>query len=257
MNTTNKKLFAICFSLGVFSLALFLHDDINRSMFIWVNSLFPQPILWVTITNLGGFMCASCLLIIVLRNNLQLLANALVAAFILNIVVQGGKTFFSISRPEHLEHFPDLIKLGPLLVDYSMPSGHTSTAFMTAMFIIRCYELTGWRLWLVIASASLVGLSRMAVGAHWPSDVLAGAALGSLIGSLCANLRFNTQTKAITYAVYLLCLPFIALAIHHGTTITTLTLAITESVIVSAGLVALWVWVIQVNREIKAGRIHR
>ncbi|MBK0378514.1 phosphatase PAP2 family protein [Mucilaginibacter segetis] len=72
--------------------------------------------------------------------------------------------------------------------DYSFPSGHTSTAFATATSLSLAFPK-----WYVIAPsfayASAVGYSRMYLGVHYPSDVLAGAAVG--IGS--AFLSFKLQ----------------------------------------------------------------
>ena len=60
-----------------------------------------------------------------------------------------------------------------------MPSGHTLTAFAVVGSIYFAMDAArrprlGW-LWLV---AALVGLSRIALGAHWPGDVAVGACLG-------------------------------------------------------------------------------
>ena len=65
---------------------------------------------------------------------------------------------------------------------FSFPSGHTATAFTMAMIIGHFSPL----LWPgALALATLVGFSRIALGAHFPSDVLAGALLGCLCASLC------------------------------------------------------------------------
>ncbi len=60
----------------------------------------------------------------------------------------------------------------------SFPSGHATTAFATAVLLTLWYPR--WAgVWLGLAA--LVGLSRVLLGSHFPSDVLAGALLGSAV----------------------------------------------------------------------------
>src|SRR3954451_22226531 len=64
----------------------------------------------------------------------------------------------------------------------SFPSGHASTGFAAVAFLTVVLGRTR-TLWLLVPAA-LVGLSRVYLGAHYPSDVFAGAALGLVLGAL-------------------------------------------------------------------------
>jgi undecaprenyl-diphosphatase len=67
---------------------------------------------------------------------------------------------------------------------YSMPSGHAISSFAFAVplfFLSRGYMMMSWRIYPLIL-ASLIAFSRMYLGVHYPTDVLAGALLGSMIG---------------------------------------------------------------------------
>ncbi len=68
----------------------------------------------------------------------------------------------------------------------SFPSGHTTEAFTVASVIAAHYP----SLWVQIPAyglASLAGLSRMALDAHWASDVAAGAIIGTTVGRFVVN----------------------------------------------------------------------
>jgi undecaprenyl-diphosphatase len=61
---------------------------------------------------------------------------------------------------------------------YSFPSGHTLHAVAFSVVAVAFYPMLAW---LVIPFTLLVAISRVVLGLHYPSDVLAGAALGALI----------------------------------------------------------------------------
>lgn len=66
----------------------------------------------------------------------------------------------------------------------SFPSGHTTAAFALSVGLILAYPR--WYVILpVILWAILAGYSRMSLGVHYPSDVLAGAALGISAAIVC------------------------------------------------------------------------
>lgn len=96
------------------------------------------------------------------------------------------KNSFKRNRP--YVSFPDLSP-DTYESSYSFPSGHTSAAFATATALSLKY-----RKWYVIAPgfawAGYVGYSRMHLGVHYPSDVLAGALLGT--GSAWLTWKLNS-----------------------------------------------------------------
>jgi len=63
----------------------------------------------------------------------------------------------------------------------SFPSGHTTTAFALAMVLAKRYPRLRLPLY---ATAILISLSRIALGSHYPSDIVGGAILGITVGWL-------------------------------------------------------------------------
>lgn len=68
---------------------------------------------------------------------------------------------------------------------FSMPSGHTAAAFVFATMISTFFPT--WGLF-AYAWASLIGLSRVVLGVHFPGDIIAGA----LLGYACAEFALTT-----------------------------------------------------------------
>jgi len=71
------------------------------------------------------------------------------------------------------------IVIGKRTTDSSFPSGHTAGSFAAALAMSRCFPNQRP---LMIGLAASVGLSRIYLGHHYPSDVLGGVAIGSAIG---------------------------------------------------------------------------
>lgn len=137
----------------------------------------------VVLTQMGNFMAQLVIataLCLVLAFTRQWRHFCFATGTMLFTALGNGalKMLFSRARPEVL--------LDPLK-SYSMPSGHSSAAF--ALFLTlgvlagRGQPIRMRLTWLVLASlpALSIALSRIYLGAHWPTDVLAGSLLGAAV----------------------------------------------------------------------------
>lgn len=86
------------------------------------------------------------------------------------------KRVFNRTRPA--DAYPGEVFVSSPSSGKSLPSGHTSQAFAVATTLTIQYKK--WYVWVPAYTwAAAIGYSRMYLGKHYPSDVLAGAALGA------------------------------------------------------------------------------
>jgi undecaprenyl-diphosphatase len=92
-----------------------------------------------------------------------------------------GKTL----RPRPFNVYPAIVCVGKTLDQFSFPSGHTMHAVAFSIVAAAYFPAL---IWIVLPFAALVALSRPILGLHYPSDVLAGAALGAAIAGISLTL---------------------------------------------------------------------
>lgn len=88
-------------------------------------------------------------------------------------------------RPRPYQVHREVCLTGVPLDHYSFPSGHTLHAVAFSAVALAYYPELAW---LLLPFTLLVGLSRVVLGLHYPSDVLAGALLGATIAGLSLML---------------------------------------------------------------------
>lgn len=165
--------------------------QLQRDWFLGLNGeLSAAPALfWSNVTRLGDgrvlFPLLSGLMIWKPRTLISVLGCVPAAAVFSKI----GKWLAAVKRPPAvLDHESFTIVGRGWSGDGSLPSGH-SIVFAAAAVAFLAVVLPaprGWRQWSafagVLAAAALGCLSRVAVGVHWPLDILAGAAFGWVAG---------------------------------------------------------------------------
>lgn len=176
----------------------------------------------IVVTGLGDFRTqfyAAALLLIVLlvtrhwRHAIFVVATTLGAA----LVNQSMKFTFARARPE---------VLAEPLTTFSMPSGHASASFaffMTMAVLAGRGQPVRLRLtWLLLGAipATSIAMSRVYLGVHWPTDVLAGMLLAFFAcATSLAFVQNKTSLPALPIKVWWLLLPlmvalFGGLALH-------------------------------------------
>ncbi len=142
------------------------------------------------ITALGG-MTVLCLLTLITCGYLVLDGKAHMASFVLGCVVMGmliGTLLKGIyQRPR-----PDLVPHAVYTVSTSFPSGHSMMSAVTYLtlgaLLARSEKRRRVKAYFMIVAAFLsgaVGVTRVYLGVHWPTDVLAGWTAGALWALLC------------------------------------------------------------------------
>ena len=103
-----------------------------------------------------------------------------VCAMLIGLVVVNLTVKPLVARPRPWDAMTDFVSL-VTEKDFSFPSGHTTVAFAFALAVCLV-EPRRWMKITAVCIAVLMGLSRLYVGVHFPTDVLAGAVFGSLSG---------------------------------------------------------------------------
>jgi len=157
-----------------------------------INSLAVKvyPFIWANLTLLGDTLTASVIMILFIRKRADLVWSGIIATITATIIVNLLKSYFDVLRPPAVIDKSMVNIIGPAIYYHSFPSGHTVTIFTLAGILIFYFQSSIGRIGL-ISLAFLVGMSRIAVGVHWPADVLAGAALGIS----CATIGIFTVSK--------------------------------------------------------------
>ncbi|MFF6996675.1 phosphatase PAP2 family protein [Streptomyces sp. NPDC008313] len=168
---------------------LALDGDISRTTHRWavdepgVTHVFRVLTDWVWDPWAMRVLCAA-VVVLLLRHSAWRTALWLAATCALGTLAQQGlKAAVGRSRPV----WPDPVDSAHYA---AYPSGHAMTATVVCGLLLWLLHSHGagralWRSALVVAAVSVVGvgLTRVWLGVHWPSDVLAGWLLGALFAA--------------------------------------------------------------------------
>ena len=135
------------------------------------------------VTALGEYGALWMLLTVLLlvRKDTRQVGVMMGIALALDVILCNGIIKPLAARPRPFALRPEIELLIKAPRDYSFPSGHTAVSFAAAGALVfaKCRGR-----WIALVLAVAVGLSRVYLYVHYPSDVVCGAALGLLCGFL-------------------------------------------------------------------------
>jgi len=170
-------------------------------VFLWLNhaSRFAGDTFWICLTTFGDGLVVCVLLLPFVRRKPELVWSTLLSWLLVTLSVQGLKFLLNTPRPLEGLSANDFQIIGARYMSKSFPSGHTATAAMFAATFCLFFRQK-WIRALVVLLAVMIGLSRIAMGLHWPMDVLVGFTGGWLLAGLgyqlARRLRFGVNQVA-------------------------------------------------------------
>jgi undecaprenyl-diphosphatase len=152
----------------------------DRTVLLWIKSYSSE---WLDgpmrlVTTLGYYQVVVPLLAVAVL--VFYLAGWRLSATLLLVSTAGGSLLTTVLKAVFGRARPELFDSGYAASFYSFPSGHATVAvgFYGALTLILAYRLRGYARWLVAAFGVLlvllIGFSRLYLGVHYPTDVLAG-----------------------------------------------------------------------------------
>lgn len=178
--------------------------QLESSILLWIQeyirSDFLDPIV-IFITHSGdhGYLWIALLIILACIPKTRRAAFIGAATLILTFIVTNLCLKPLIGRARPYEVIEGLTRIIGKQSDRSFPSGHTANSMAVGVslwLVSRNYELTDDKRlyfpkaagWVVLIWSVLVGLSRLYVGVHYPTDVLGGALIAILNTMLVAGV---------------------------------------------------------------------
>lgn len=138
---------------------------------------------FVTFLGNGGWFWILCAVVLLAIPKTRKTGYAAVFSLIFGAIVTNLLLKNIVARPRPFAEIEALIPLIAKPTDFSFPSGHTTASFAVALVMLRMLpKKIGIP---AVVLAALVAFSRLYLGVHYPTDVLAGFVV-ALVGSTVA-----------------------------------------------------------------------
>ncbi len=161
-------------------------NQIDQAVFLFINQQLANPATdfimpFITSDILLRVIYAVGILLLLWKGNRRLRWMVLFSAIVLTLTDQIVANYLKhwIERPRPCHTMDELHLLIACGGGFSMPSAHAANVFGQAILFSFDYKIARPYL---LTFASLVAISRVFVGVHYPGDIIVGSAIGALIG---------------------------------------------------------------------------
>jgi undecaprenyl-diphosphatase len=124
-------------------------------------------------------------------------------AFMVIVCVLGGILIVNFLKLVFYRPRPDMVEQGALVFTSSFPSSHAMMAAIVCLslghFLAGRQKRVALKIYVYVLAlilTALIGVSRIYLGLHWPSDVAAGWAIGTAWASLCCLVMQAIQRRS-------------------------------------------------------------
>ena len=169
---------------------LFLQESVR-------NPILDNLMIFITSLGNGGMIWIVATIVLLIPKKTRKAGIMSAVALLGSLIINNNIVKNIVQRPRPFVTFTDLQIIIPTPSEFSFPSGHTSSSFAAAAVFYRHLPK---KLGLPsVILAGLIGFSRLYVGVHYPTDVIAGVLMGILLSYLAeflVNLFSNKLKKA-------------------------------------------------------------
>ena len=162
----------------------YIRNDFLTPIFKFITSLGDEGYVWIAIA----------VLLLFVKNYRKvglMVGGSLLGSLVFNNMIIKN----IVARPRPYRMMEELMILIPEPGEYSFPSGHTSSSFAAGVVLYlmlpKKYGIPAMVL------AFLIGISRLYVGVHYPTDVLGGMVMGTLLAVATVKITGAIKKKTL------------------------------------------------------------
>lgn len=175
--------------------------SIDLVIFYFLNHTISLPILdkfFSVITSVNNWYIAYAILLGISWTKGGLRGKIAVVGVIL-LIVASDQTGYRVlkeyfARPRPCDALADVNTPIGCTGTFSFPSNHALNNFAAAVFFYRLFPKLKWVLFI---TATLISVSRVYLGLHYPSDIIGGALIGVLFGYIFSQIALFFEEKLL------------------------------------------------------------